>query len=582
MTNNVSESLPYIYTGVATGATFSAAVGNIGLIGSFGGISIGATPIIGAGAVVGAATYGAFKAVTELDSTAFGFIGMGSYGGVTLSSAIGGMGLSVGGTAFGLGMGTMATCGGIVGLGVYGFFQAINSSPQNRIFDSFATFEEVEMKILDKVSWQEFYNQAMLELDPVWAEMETEAEFADLEIETELAQLKENRDSENTSEFFLPPPTENSELQPQQKLVWKCTKVIEAHTTSVNGLAISRDSQTLATANSPRSLSLWNIKTGKLLYTFFGYSQEVQTVALSQKSPIVVSGDFEGKITTYNIDTKQHCQTFFAPNSPTSHGDSVFAVAISSDGKSLVSGSADRTVRLWELETGKLKRTFPGHTDKVWAVAWSRDGKTIASGSADKSIRLWNINSYQPPRILQGHSGWITSLAFHPTENILASGSTDFSIKIWSLETESLIGNLLGHTAPVFSIAISPDGEILASGSHDGTVKIWRLANGELLQTLPGSYPVAFCSDGCLVSGGNGKNMKIWHQVMWDSEVSFSGEWWEILGVTPNADTKTVKLAYRRLARQYHPDVNGDRQEIAKMQIINQAYNQFWKKSNFC
>ncbi len=96
MNNNLPKSFFFISTGAATDATFSTTVGNIGLIGSFGGISIGATPIIGAGAVVGAATYGAVKAITESDPTAFGFIGMGTYGGVTLSSAIGGMGFGIG------------------------------------------------------------------------------------------------------------------------------------------------------------------------------------------------------------------------------------------------------------------------------------------------------------------------------------------------------------------------------------------------------------------------------------------------------------------------------------------------------
>ncbi|MGD1804337.1 DnaJ domain-containing protein [Dapis sp. BLCC M126] len=577
MKNNLPESFFFISTGAATGATFSATVGNMGLIGSFGGISIGATPIIGAGAVVGAATYGAVEAMTKSDPTAFAFIGMGSYGGVALSSTLSGMGLGVGGTAFGIGMGTMAAFGGVVGLGIYGFFQAINSSPQNQIVDSFATFEQMERKISDRVSWQEAYNQAIMELDPVFAEIETKQKFSALEIEVELAQLRKNIGCQNKSNYSLP-PTENSNLQPQEKLTWKCTKVIKAHTASINAVAISADGQTFATASNDYSVSLWNIKTGKRLYTFFGYSQEVQTVALNPKTSILVSGDFEGKITTYDIDTKKHCQTFFSSNSPTSHGDSVFAVAISKDGKNVVSGSADKTIRLWELETGKLKRTFDGHTDKVWAVAWSHDGKTFASGSADKSIRLWKINSYQAPRILKQHSGWITSLAFHPSENILFSGSTDFTIKIWNLETESLISTLVGHTAPVFSIATNSNGKILASGSQDGTVKIWRLSSGELLQTLAGSYPVAFCSDGCLVTGGDGKNIKIWHQVMWDGVTSLSGEWWEILDVMPNANAETVKLAYRRLARQYHPDVNGEREAILKMQIINQAYSHFLHK----
>ncbi|NES08242.1 MAG: hypothetical protein F6K22_39030 [Okeania sp. SIO2F4] len=195
--------------------------------------------------------------------------------------------------------------------------------------------------------------------------------------------------SKRDNELTLPPPTETSDLQPHSKLTWKCRKVIKAHTTSINAVVISADNQTFATTSSDSSVSLWNIKTGKRLYTFFRYSQEVQTVALNTKTPILVSGDFEGKITTYNIDTKKHCQTFFASNSPISHKDSVFAVAISKDGKNLVSGSADKTIRLWELETGKLKRTFDGHTDKVWAVAWSQDGKTFASGSADKTIRSY-------------------------------------------------------------------------------------------------------------------------------------------------------------------------------------------------
>ena len=134
---------------------------------------------------------------------------------------------------------------------------------------------------------------------------------------------------------------------------------------------------------------------------------------------------------------------------------------------------------------------------------------------------------------------------------------------------------MVGHVAPVFSIAIGDNGKLLASGSQDGTVKIWRLPSGELLQTLAGSYPVAFSGDGCLVTGSNGKNIKIWHEVMSDGMVSFSEEWWEILDMMPNANAETVKLAYRRLARQYHPDVNGDKEAVLKMQIINQAYNQF-------
>lgn len=114
-------------------------------------------------------------------------------------------------------------------------------------------------------------------------------------------------------------------------------------------------------------------------------------------------------------------------------------------------------------------------------------------------------------------------------------------------------------------------------------VKLWNIQTGELIQTLSECSPVAFSPDGqILVSGSNSGTIKIWHQILGRDESTcdsvLSGEWWDILGVSRDEHPNEGKLAYRRLARQYHPDINRSASAIATMQAINKAYEEFLKE----
>jgi WD40 repeat protein len=231
---------------------------------------------------------------------------------------------------------------------------------------------------------------------------------------------------------------------------------------------------------------------------------------------------------------------------------------------------------------GDIKRTLNSHLDTVWSVAISPDGQTLVSGSADKTIRLWSLCGSEQPRILSGHSNWVTSVAISPDGNILASGSTDGTIKLWNLHNGELVYTMDGQSTKIFSIAISSDGQTLAGGSMKA-VKLWNIHTGKLIQTLPGCSPVAFSPDGqTLVTGSSGGTIKIWRQRLGSEESRLvsvvSGEWWEVLGVAMDAEPQAVKLAYRRLARQYHPDINRSASAIAKMQALNKAYEEFFKE----
>ena len=143
-------------------------------------------------------------------------------------------------------------------------------------------------------------------------------------------------------------------------------------------------------------------------------------------------------------------------------------------------------------------RTLEGHTGTATSVAFSPDGTTLASGSYDKTIKLWNANTGDRLRSLVGHADIVLSVAFSPDGTSLVSGFLDTSIKLWNANTGECLRTLEGHADYVRS-AFSPDGTTLASGSGDKTIKLWNANTGECLRTLEGHarrvFQVAFHPD---------------------------------------------------------------------------------------
>ncbi len=117
----------------------------------------------------------------------------------------------------------------------------------------------------------------------------------------------------------------------------------------------------------------------------------------------------------------------------------------------------------------------------VFSVVFSPDGKTLASASGDKTIKLWNRETGKEITTLRGHSSWVTSVVFSPDGKTLASASGDNTIKLWNWETGKEITTLRGHSDLVSSVVFSPDGKILASASFDKTIKLWNLNIDDLL-----------------------------------------------------------------------------------------------------
>lgn len=245
-------------------------------------------------------------------------------------------------------------------------------------------------------------------------------------------------------------------------------------------------------------------------------STSFSLVAISPDGKTLASGSEDGTIKLWDLQTRKLRNTLKGPPSPDRRSKSVRAIAFSPDGQSLASGGQDNGIKIWNLGTGTLVHTLSEKSYWIGALAISPDSQTLLGGDADGYITIGNLRTGELQNFFAGHSTLVDSLAISPDGQTAVSGSDDKTIKVWQIKTGQLIHTL---TTPdsrrVFAVAISPNGKTIASGSEDGVVRLWNLHSGEFIQSLPvGSASinaVAYRVNGhTLVSGSGDGTIRLW------------------------------------------------------------------------
>lgn len=305
------------------------------------------------------------------------------------------------------------------------------------------------------------------------------------------------------------------EKEPQQDLVVSAS--FKAHDGPIETMGLSGDGRLIVTASNDRVLKIWNRATRASVGNI--YMDDGPATSLSVRNHRALTSHADGSINLWDLDTQQRLYRFKrndasiwaatflgsedrlaaaghdwmttlwqtgSESTPAAvlegHTNAVQSLAADPSGQWLATGGADRTVRLWRLESGEMKRTYRNVSDFVTALTFSNDAGLIAAGSLDGTLRIYSPNSNRPLRMFNAHKSRVTTVAFSSAGDLIASAADDGSIRIRGVKTNRPYWTLNGLQNGAKALAFDPESRQLITGGQDGTVTTWSLPQPALAQ----------------------------------------------------------------------------------------------------
>ena len=257
----------------------------------------------------------------------------------------------------------------------------------------------------------------------------------------------------------------------------KAPALLTTDMTGAYNVSFSPNGQILASGCEDGLIRLWDVSTGEHKKTFIAEHGRSLRVLFSRDGDTLASwGSYEANL--WDAATNTHKKT-------SREYEDYAGVSINGDDVALASIDNKKDyIRLLDFVTGEEYRKFRGHTKKVESVAFSPDGRTLVSGSRDKTIRFWDVTTGKHKKTLKGHQKSIDSIAFSADGRMLATASRDNTVGLWDAIIGTHKKTLKGHTSAVNGAAFSPDGQTIVTWSNDRTIRLWDVDTGVVKKTL--------------------------------------------------------------------------------------------------
>jgi len=260
------------------------------------------------------------------------------------------------------------------------------------------------------------------------------------------------------------------------------------------------------------------------IQTWYDHADAISAIALSRDGKFLVSSSWDATVKFWNVRTGMVFHTLMQ------HAEPVTAISLSVNGDLLVTASG-QMIKLWDLKMGNLLRTLDTHTGTVNAVALSPDNYELVSGGQDGKVCFWSLKSKRSDPVVHQHHMPILAVAISPDGQLALSGSADHILTLHQARTGELLRSLTGHSTGLTSIAISPTGKMFATGGNDGTIAIWAesaIVSGNLERVWVAHTGVVrsltFSPDGrMLASGGDDASIRFWHPATGERLATLNG-----------------------------------------------------------
>ncbi len=255
-----------------------------------------------------------------------------------------------------------------------------------------------------------------------------------------------------------------------------------AHTGRIKVISASPDGKYLATGSDDNTIKIRDFSSGRIVHSL-NHGGDLISAVFSKDSAYLVSCGHNKRINLWEISTGKLIRTIFAEKH-----SAVIDVAVSPDFSALASvGRYSNEIDLWDVATGRLIRSLSGHEDAIHSVVFTPDGKNLVSGGKDGSLRIWETASGRQQAVLEGHKGKVITVAVTPDGKYVlsgggAGGDDDTAINIWSLEDKKLVDSI--NVPKMWKMDLSSDGKYVTASDRDSRIKCWALSTRKILHTI--------------------------------------------------------------------------------------------------